>query len=708
MNENVLVRGKYIFWIKKLWPLLLPLWLFVPGIAGFPFSSADAPYSDLAISHYPNALFLIRTLLEDHIVPLWSPTILSGYPFAANPLAGLWYLPGWFAYLFPLPLGFNLSVIFHLLWGGVGMYLLLRQEGLKHVSALFGALAFESLPKIFAHYGAGHITLIYALVWTPWLLLSTFTQIALPRWVKILSPGIVLGIIFLADPRWSVFAGLLWVGYAIFSWKKSKTNILKLLSNFLSQSILAALLAAPLAIPLLEYTRLSTRNLLTSNDVLLDSLPPFRLLGLLFPDFGGHHEWMLYPGAIVIILAVVAMLTLNQRFHSTFWILTFAITLIYSLGSNVPGMTALTQLPVLNLLRVPPRALFLSGMALSTLAASGVDILLNDPANLPGRRIKLTLMGLMIFVAMVTLGIGVMTGIWELNFIWGSIAVIVASLVVWFRVDNRAPLSLIILLIFGIGLLDWGSINASVLTFQEYKDVISENQEAAKYLADQKELFRIYSPSYSLPQQTAAWYDLSLADGVDPLQLDYYAKFMEEATGVEFQGYSVTLPPFANGDPQYDNAIYSPNASLLGLLNVRFLVADFDLPADDLILRKQFGATRIYENLKSGPRTWVQVDEFSTRKASITDWKPNRVRIVADGPGRLILSEIAYPGWRVDVDGNPSSLEIFNGLIRAVQLPPGNHEVEFYFFPTSVYAGIAFFILGILVIGIHYLRTWRK
>ena len=42
------------------------------------------------------------------------------------------------------------------------MYRLLRAEGLEHRPALLGALAFEAIPKLFAHYGAGHLTLLYA------------------------------------------------------------------------------------------------------------------------------------------------------------------------------------------------------------------------------------------------------------------------------------------------------------------------------------------------------------------------------------------------------------------------------------------------------------------------------------------------------------------------------------------------------------------
>src|SRR5450759_2524950 len=93
--------------------LLLPFIIFLPGINDF-FFAPGSHFSDLLISHYPNAVFLHQTLQNGNGIPLWSGTILSGYPFAADPLSGLWYPPLWLAAWRPSPLIFNLLIIFHL------------------------------------------------------------------------------------------------------------------------------------------------------------------------------------------------------------------------------------------------------------------------------------------------------------------------------------------------------------------------------------------------------------------------------------------------------------------------------------------------------------------------------------------------------------------------------------------------------------------
>src|SRR5574338_900898 len=88
---------------------VLPAAVLLPHLSEFGFQPG-AEFSDMAITHYPTTLYLQRVLTQQRTVPLWSPLILGGYPFAANPLSGLHYPPGWLALLFPLPFGLNLMV----------------------------------------------------------------------------------------------------------------------------------------------------------------------------------------------------------------------------------------------------------------------------------------------------------------------------------------------------------------------------------------------------------------------------------------------------------------------------------------------------------------------------------------------------------------------------------------------------------------------
>jgi hypothetical protein len=691
--------------------LLLPLLLFFKDIGGFPYPSPESPYSDLAISHYPNALYLKRSLLEWGVIPLWSPTILSGYPFFANPLSGLWYPPGWLALVLPLPLGFNLLVMLHLLWGAAGMLRLLRREGLGQQAAFFGALAFLSLPKLFAQYGAGHLTLLYAVLWTPWLLVAVRERApGVRRW----SSGIVLALIFLADPRWAPYAGLLWLGYVFahrhkaivkeisldsqaFSFQPPASKIQMFSSKLLyllSNTLLAVLLALPLALPLLEYSRLSTRNAMTDKDIFAFSLPPARLLGLIFPDFGGIHEWMVYLGGVVLVLILVALLAGKPRARIAFWGLVFALGLLIPLGNQIPFVEVLAHIPGLDLLRVPSRALFIAGLAGAALAAFGVDRLLSDEP-LQKRGLSLLLASLAGFCVMLTLGVRVITGLWTPNFLWGAGVILLTVLWILFKPRVRLPTQTWFLVLLLISLIDWIFVDTSLITFRDKDQVLSEGSAAAAFLNTQSGLYRIYSPSYSLPQQTASFYDFEIADGVDPLQISTYANFMTSASGVFFNGYSITLPPFESGDPTDANVAFKPDATLLGLLNVAYVVSEFEIDTPGLLFEQRAGSSWIYKNEYAYPRAWVQsVDGKISSDAGLV-WTPNQIQVRASGPGRLVLSEIDYPGWRVEVDGQPDQILSHQGLLRSVLIEDGEHQIVFSLRPKSLTFGLAGFALGV-------------
>src|SRR5574341_178079 len=414
-------------WARRNWLggilLIIPLLVILPQLNTFPYPPQPGAYSDLAVTHYPNAYFFLLDLVENRSVPLWSPAILSGYPFAANPLSGLMYPPGWLALLLPLPAGLNVMAALHLILGGVGMLYLMRAEGVGYPAALLGGLAFELMPKIVAHAGAGHLTLLYAMAWTPWLLWlwrvdNSFVVLGLEmrRLQKLLQPGMLLALIFLADVRWAVYAGALWWAYAIAHSHYQQAP----LGRLMVQSGLAALLASPLALPLFEYTLRSTRGSMSAADILAYSLPPARLLGLVFPDFGGFHEWVLYPGAAVLCLSLATLCGGEARRGRWFWFWVAMISLLVSLGSFVPGSSYLARLPGLSLMRVPARALFLTGLALAGLAAWGVDTIQRGLADAAGRRLRLILFGLAGFAIVMASGVRLITGSLPLPFAWGA------------------------------------------------------------------------------------------------------------------------------------------------------------------------------------------------------------------------------------------------------------------------------------------------
>ncbi len=79
-------------------------------------------------------------------------------------------------------------------------------------------------------------------------------------------------------------------------------------------------------------------------------------------------------------------------------------------------------------------------------------------------------------------------------------------------------------------------------------------------------------------------------------------------------------------------------------------------------------------------------------------YRPNHVTIKTrqKGNGFLVLMDSYFPGWTVKVDGKEKPILRANHFYRAVQLGPGEHTLEFEYFPEG-------FKLGLMISGISLL-----
>ena len=109
-------------------------------------------------------------------------------------------------------------------------------------------------------------------------------------------------------------------------------------------------------------------------------------------------------------------------------------------------------------------------------------------------------------------------------------------------------------------------------------------------------------------------------------------------------------------------------------------------------------------------------EQDTTSVVSLTSYEPNRLKYdVRSGKGGVVVfSEIYYPGWTATIDGQPAELGRVDYVLRALQVTPGNHQLELSFFPKSVnrtetVAYVSYVILLLLLgLGIWYNRKNRK
>src|SRR5260221_1157217 len=163
---------------------------------------------DAVISHWPSALFLQRSLQAGEF-PLWRPLLMSGQPFAANPLNKVWYPPQWAVYALPPALHLNLMTWLHLVLAGVGMRAFGRRLGLGVGTASIMGVAYGLTPRLWAAIGGGHLDVLYAAAWFPWTLWAIhYAILGAPNhsvWRRGAILGLTCAMTFLADIRLSVF-----------------------------------------------------------------------------------------------------------------------------------------------------------------------------------------------------------------------------------------------------------------------------------------------------------------------------------------------------------------------------------------------------------------------------------------------------------------------------------------------------------------------
>jgi hypothetical protein len=79
---------------------------------------------------------------------------------------------------------------------------------------------------------------------------------------------------------------------------------------------------------------------------------------------------------------------------------------------------------------------------------------------------------------------------------------------------------------------------------------------------------------------------------------------------------------------------------------------------------------------------------FNDGTVSIVEWMPHEIAIDADLPraGRVVLTDLDFPGWTVTVDGVPAT-PAHSNLSRIVDVPAGKHRVSWVYWPRSVLIG---------------------
>jgi len=667
--------------------VVLAAFLLAVGLGGDRLPTPrDADFSDAMTSHWPNALFLRRSVLEDGVLPLWRPSIMSGTPFAANPLSKVWYPFQWLVLLLPPGWHLNMLIWLHLVLAGVGARAWARATGLPDGPAMLAGAGYAFAPRVIAAAGAGHVDLVYAAAWIPWLLWAVERVLNGPSERRAtLWLGMFTALCLLADVRLSAYGLALAAVYALWRWPAARRRKQAAL-YLLAAGLLAAGLSAMQWVPLLLWRADLSRAGLTPHDAALFSLRAEDWFGLFFGDHGGLGEMLVYVGISTLALALAAVL-LRPR-PLLFWLAVVLFAGAHAMGENFVLWRALVEIiPPLRWWRVPPRSWFLAALIVPYLAAWGAHLLATNPPDRRAARLLVT----------ATLGGGMACGAFSLAALsadlgWGTaigtLALPLVALTMALALGRVLSSRALLIAFAAIVLADMLWIDQSLVVGRSPREWLEPYRPLAEYLRETGAV-RVYSPTYSLPQQAAAYWEIAQFDGVDPFQSTAYVEAAALATGVPADGYSVTIPAFVPDDESQTEQETLATANcrapirpdLLGAWLVTHVVSACPLSADGLTLETQIGGVYVYRN-SYAPRVTL-------------DWDgPNRVTVRLDAPYAGPLYAVAKGRWRNAPDDRPGLPGVLDGA---------RSEWTFAYDPSEVWLGLA---TGAALVALGALTLW--
>ena len=333
----------------------------------------------------------------------WNPNVQSGKFAFADVLYQSFYPPSLILLsIFPKTFGFNLFLLIHYALAGLFVYLYLCGLRLTNYSAFIGGLVFMVCGFMTAH--KCHEYILCAAVWLPLTLHFIHRYAERLRILDLGYAGVPVAFSILAGfPQITLYSTLLVIAYIPFcvaaspllrGWKTKLVHIA--FSEFVVLGIGCLLGCLPL-FSVAESLPYFTRERITYGMFTSDNFPPWQLFTFLIPNlFGGvdRHipdyapdttvfvaEVYAYIGILPLTLALAGISVRRTACRELkFWIPVAVIALLISFGGTTPLYPLLFHVPVNNLFRVPARHLFEVDLALSVIAAAGLDVLVRSRA----------------------------------------------------------------------------------------------------------------------------------------------------------------------------------------------------------------------------------------------------------------------------------------------------------------------------------------
>ena len=312
----------------------------------------------------------------------------------------------------------------------------------------------------------------------------------------------------------------------------------------------------------------------------------------------------------------------------------------------------------------------------------------------------------------------------------------------YFYIREKISYTVGMSVLLAILVFDTVSLNKKILRPQPRGSVSYEFQEteAIKFLKSDSSNFRIFSLLEHAQSGSPVWtyFGLQSIGGYSPAKMRIYQDIIEFAL-------------YKGPDPQFPI-----NMNVVNMLNVKYLISNGQLPQGKgflLVKLDEANKNLVYENKNRLPRAYfvkdliveqekprifetlnsnsfnpvetailekspaLPIEPYDSSRITFTDFTTDRItmKTYVDKASQLVLSEVYYPhGWKAYVDGRETEIYKTNYILRSVQVPAGEHTVEFVFDPREFKFGIwvttiSFYsVTGLMIVSILMVAIKRR
>ncbi len=720
------------------------------GFSAEHFPTKNPLITDPVIQTYPWRFLTIDNLKNGEL-PLWNPYSFSGQPLLANIQSASLQFINFLYFALPFNLVWAVGIIIAPALTSLFMYLLLRSFKISKIASAYGSFVLPFCGFFISWLTWG--TVISTAMWLPLILycINKVSEKISAKYFLILVFSIFQTVV---SGHWQT-AFYVFVASTIYLLFKAYELKQPRMLVFISLSfLLGALVSSIQILPSLEFINLSNR---AADQAFFPGrqdwfLPLENFIQLISPDFFGnpttynywgiwnYAEFVSYIGIVPLFFALLSVFK-KSSLVKLFWFLVI-FSLVFAIKNPISQIPYLLNFPFISSIQ-PSRIIFILEFALSVLCAFGLEFFLKENFRkkiiVPALVIFLPIIGL-IFISKFHKSIfPIVTNLDPAHIAFRNLlfpAIIAASLflVILLKMAKVPKIALIIFL-FILTTVELFRFSYKFTPFSNLS-IIYPSTQTTTFLKNQQGPFRILvTDRRILNGNISSVYKIEQVSGYDPLYLKSYAQLVSSWNAEKF-----------SSEGSFNRIVTPTNYSLplASFLNVKYLLTFDDITNTNFQKVFQEGQTRIYENRNVLPRVFFvndvqkvenQQEELTAITSKNFNFKTNAVStqfqfssLNTDNVAKikrytdqeieietktreespLLISNVNYPGWKANVDGNPTSIKEVNFMFQSLIVPAGDHIIKLSYFPKLFVYGLYITIFGIIATLFIGGYLWKK